>query len=510
MDLPNPTVESQREADFRSASKRICVIGAGASGLAALKVIADTPQYKAGLWQPVAFEAREALGGVWLPGPPTKDPPDTPMYDSLTTNLPHPVMAYTSFPFPPSTPLYLPAADVLKYLGSYAAHFDIEKHICLGTSVELADWDSLVSQWHVRTRTTGSDRQDVVTTTDFDLVIVANGHYRVPYFPSTPGLAAWRDAGKLMHAAWYRHAEYKGDTVLVVGRGPSGIDIADEMKAVSKTIIQSAPDTKPSQSEDGSLKSRGRITEFLDVQKGCVRFEDGTSESDIDFCILATGYEHSQPYLSSSILRTSLPPPVPPLPKQLYNSKFHIFPLAKQIFPLVPSIPPSSLAFIALSYRVAPFLLAELQMRVVVKVFEDPTILDPAREAVDIISRYEELRALVGDNEQLIARLWHRLEEQAQFDYEDELLAFMAERFSDSEEKVPRWLRELYPQKLTIRAEWQDIVKRGEADVWVKGVGEAGGAAGMAQWVDLMRKLIERSEQRHSEVTVDTAKMNRL
>lgn len=48
-----------------SSSKRICVIGAGPSGLAALKVISETSQCKAGLWSVVAFEARENIGGIW-------------------------------------------------------------------------------------------------------------------------------------------------------------------------------------------------------------------------------------------------------------------------------------------------------------------------------------------------------------------------------------------------------------------------------------------------------------
>lgn len=51
---------SQEESD-----KAICVIGAGPAGLAALKAVLDTPQYKRGLWKPVAFEARDDVGGVW-------------------------------------------------------------------------------------------------------------------------------------------------------------------------------------------------------------------------------------------------------------------------------------------------------------------------------------------------------------------------------------------------------------------------------------------------------------
>ena len=419
-------------------------------------------------------------------------------------------MQYVSFPFPPSTNLYPPAATVLKYLQDYAAHFDLKKLIRLNTRVELTEWDPSVSKWHVRTKTTAPEGSSTVDTSDFDLVIVANGHYRVPYYPDIPGLSSWRAAGKVEHAVWYRHAEYKGDTVLVVGRGPSGVDIADEMAVVSKAVISSQPGTPRSDSADGKSKLRDRVVEFLDAKEGTVRYEDGTTDSGVDFVYLATGYEHSQPYLPESILEKSIPPPVPPLPGKLYNSKFHIFPLAKQIFPLVSSIPSSSLAFIALPYRVVPFPLAEIQMRAVVRVLEDPSILDPAREAVDIITRYEELRAKVGDNDQLIARVWHKLDEQDQFDYEDELLGFLGERFSEWDEKVPEWLRKVYPHKAAVRAAWKDVVARGEAEAWVKGVGEAGGKAGLKQWVDLIWKLLDQADKQNVNDSVETTKLNRL
>ena len=49
----------------------IGIIGAGPSGLAALKVVLESAQFKAGKWDVVAFEARGNVGGVW--------------YDPLTT-----------------------------------------------------------------------------------------------------------------------------------------------------------------------------------------------------------------------------------------------------------------------------------------------------------------------------------------------------------------------------------------------------------------------------------------
>jgi len=45
--------------------KTICIIGGGAAGLAALKVITETVHYQAGLWRPIAFESRVNVGGIW-------------------------------------------------------------------------------------------------------------------------------------------------------------------------------------------------------------------------------------------------------------------------------------------------------------------------------------------------------------------------------------------------------------------------------------------------------------
>lgn len=80
-----------------AAERRICVVGAGVAGLAALKVIKERPEYINLEWSVTVYERQSQLGGVWRPSPPEGDPPLTPLYDSVTTNLPHPVMAYTDF-----------------------------------------------------------------------------------------------------------------------------------------------------------------------------------------------------------------------------------------------------------------------------------------------------------------------------------------------------------------------------------------------------------------------------
>lgn len=44
---------------------KICVLGAGAAGLAVIKIIKDSSQYKSGQWSVDAFEEREDIGGTW-------------------------------------------------------------------------------------------------------------------------------------------------------------------------------------------------------------------------------------------------------------------------------------------------------------------------------------------------------------------------------------------------------------------------------------------------------------
>ena len=444
-----------------------------------------------------------------LPAPPIDNPPLTPMYDSLTTNLPHPIMAYPSYPFPASTLLYPPAATVLEYLNLYATHFDIHKHVRLETAVRLIDWDPQLSQWRVRTSPTNAKPDDPSEESLFDLVIVANGHYRIPYYPPTPGLSAWLECGKAVHAAWYRRAEYMGDTVLVLGGGPSGIDVADEMSEVSKTIIHSFPEATHKDVKGGALKLRPRVAEFLDPSEGGVRFEDGTSESGVNHCILATGYEHSLPFFPPNLLERALPPPIPPIPPKLYNSKFHLFPLAKQMFPLVTSFPPSRLSILAVPYKIIPFPFAEVQTRAALKAFTDPDALDPAGEAVDIVSRYEELRAKVGDNELAIARLWHKME-QEQFVYRNNLHKFVGGEYAEKEWMVPDWVLDAWEDRAVLRAEWKEIVKIGEAEKWVKGVGESGGKEAEKEWIDLMKRVVKRAKDRQVQASNEAVKLNKL
>ncbi|KAF8870652.1 hypothetical protein BD779DRAFT_1680922 [Infundibulicybe gibba] len=404
----------------------------------------DTPEYKSGLWSPVAFEARENVGGVCTP---TGDPPLTALYDSLTTNIPHPIMAFSSCPFPPSTPLFPKAAVVQQYLESYARQFQLLPHIRFNhrvTSVER-----LISNWKVEL-STGA-------VLEFDSIVVCNGHHRIPRYPDVPGVSAWVESGRAFHSAYYRRPHVMGKVVLVVGGGPSGQDISTEMGTVADVVIHS---TSVSSLRDiGNIKRRGRVAKFGD--NGQVTFENGSSESNIDWCILCTGYKFAYEFLPD------------------------IFPLAQYIFPLQRKYPPSSIVFMCLLFKTVPFPLVEAQMGAYLRVLADPESLDTTQEATEVITRYEHLRRTLGDDPLRITKAWNVFVDYEQFDYRDWL-------YNSPRRGIdPPW-----------RMYTNGKERKGEAEEWVRGVGEGG----LHEWVDLMDRLIRLSKKKNKGIDDESDK----
>ena len=414
------------------------------------------------------------------PAPPEGDPPLTALYESLTANTPHPLMCYMSYPFPAETPLYPSATAILQYLEGYATHFGLYPHIRLSTAVTAVHWDAASAKWNVSVSGVAGRE-----THAFDLVLIANGHFRVPRFPDTKGLEGWRAKGKVTHTAWYRRpSDYTGK-LLVVGGGYSGQDVAEDTRPFASEVIHSVTGVPAEDLDGGKFKKRGRVAEYLSAEEGKVVFEDGSTESGINTVILATGYQFNFPFLSEPEVVPSMPPRVPPIPPVLYNSTYHIFPMAKHLFPLVTSYPPSSLAFLGLPLRVAPFPLAEVQTQAALKVFAHPETLDLQHETAALQARYEQFKAEKGDDEVMIADAWFRFGFKEMFDYRDELHAFVGDAY-----RIPQWERELFEQKDLLRERCRALDESGETEAWLRGVGS--GKEPFEEWAELMWKILRR------------------
>lgn len=198
----------------RTKGKRVCIIGAGSSGMVALKVLRG-----AGL-DAVCLEKGSGIGGNWRYG---NDNGMSAAYESLTINTSKGRMAYADYPMPADYPEYPDHRQILAYFENYVDHFGVRPHIRFGTTVLSVVRDG--EGWRV----TSSD-QDGERTEAYDAVVVANGHHWKQRWPTYPG----EFSGTVIHAHDYRTPELlAGKRVLVVGIGNSGVDIACEASAVA-------------------------------------------------------------------------------------------------------------------------------------------------------------------------------------------------------------------------------------------------------------------------------------
>ena len=200
------------------ASPRVCVIGAGCSGITAVKNL-----IQAGVKDIVCYEKGDEIGGNWVFS-------DRTGHSSVceTTHIisSRDLSGYLDFPMPDHYPDYPSHSQVLEYFQSYASHFKIHDYIKFGTEVSnarLMDNDS----WEI---TLGNG-----TTEIFDFLLVANGHHSKPRFPDFPG----NFSGDIIHSHEYknnRNAIFEGKRVLIIGAGNSGCDCAVEISRVAERV----------------------------------------------------------------------------------------------------------------------------------------------------------------------------------------------------------------------------------------------------------------------------------
>ena len=109
--------------------KRVCVIGAGASGLTAIKCCRDE-----GL-EPVCFERTDEIGGLWNYHEEIRADGQGSVYKSTVINTSKEMMSYSDFPIPKEFPIYMHNKHVTKYFHLYADEFGLRKFIRFETSV---------------------------------------------------------------------------------------------------------------------------------------------------------------------------------------------------------------------------------------------------------------------------------------------------------------------------------------------------------------------------------------
>ncbi|CAI4220176.1 unnamed protein product [Parascedosporium putredinis] len=292
--------------------RRVAVIGAGPAG-----AIATDALVKEGVFDTIrVFERRHGAGGTWLHTPhlpaaipsletlvsgkadravdiPERLPAITPLseavnshqqrfsdtaiHENLHSNITPGIMSYTQEPLPDRL-----SQRALEEYGPTSP---------TGTTPSSATRRQENREWVLTLRKVVRGRnywwQEV-----FDALVVASGHYNVPWFPDTPGLLEFdrKFPGAIQHSKQFREASpYKGKIIH---------ELLDAVEGPVYASIRGEP--IPSFGWEPFKHPKIQVkpgVSRLDAQSGTVHFTDGSSVERVDHIIFGTGYTFSFPFL---------------------------------------------------------------------------------------------------------------------------------------------------------------------------------------------------------------------
>lgn len=206
--------------DAPARRRRVLVIGAGISGLAAARAWAERGH------DPVILERGDEIGGVWAPSR---------RYAGVRTQSPKALYAFTDEPMPDDYPEWPSGEQVHAYLEGYARSRGLLDRIRLGRTVAAMNRAPGGAGWRVRHDGPGGEAVE-----DFDFVTVASGTYSAPNRLTHEGQGDFEAAGgQVLHSSELREAEAaRGRDVVVIGFSKSATDVAVEAaRAGARSVI---------------------------------------------------------------------------------------------------------------------------------------------------------------------------------------------------------------------------------------------------------------------------------
>ncbi|KAL0736343.1 hypothetical protein Bca4012_012553 [Brassica carinata] len=371
----------------RSRSKKVCVIGAGPSGLVSARELRKEGH------KVVVMEQNDDVGGQWLyqPNVEEEDPlgrsnvpidgalkVHSSIYSSLRLTSPREIMGYSDFPFlakkgrdmrrfPGHKELWL-------YLKDFSEAFGIREMIRFNVRVEFVGEEEKrddVRRWIVRSREEVSGK---VMEEIFDAVVVATGHYSHPRLPSIKGMESWKR--KQVHSHVYRVPDpFRNEVVVVVGNSMSGQDISMELVEVAKEVHLSAKSLDISSGLSKVISKHQNLLLHPQIESleddGRVIFVDGTW--------VWSRYSYKFPFLESK--------------GRVEVDDDRVGPLFEHTFP--PCLSPS-LSFVGIPRKLIGFPFFEAQAKWIAQVLSGKSSLPSPDQMLQSVADFYRSRDLAG------------------------------------------------------------------------------------------------------------------
>ncbi len=218
------------------------------------------------------------------------------MYRYLWSNGPKECLEFADYSFDEhfSKPIpSFPPREVLKdYIIGRAEKSELKKNVKFNTTVTSVTSDGDAFNVSYKDKV-----EDKISSERFDNVVVATGHFSVPYIPEYKGMSSF--PGRIMHSHDFRDAEeFRNKNVVVLGSSYSAEDVALQCHKYGAKSVTIGYRNNPM----GFHWPEGmKEVHYMDrIEGNKAIFKDGTIQ-EMDALILCTGYLHHFPFLSEEL-----------------------------------------------------------------------------------------------------------------------------------------------------------------------------------------------------------------
>lgn len=196
---------------------RVAIIGAGCSGLTALKNCLEQ-----GLKNTICYEQNDQIGGNWIYSAKEGHSSVCETTHIISSKT---MSEFSDYPMPKHYSDYPSHTEVLAYFQGYAEKFNLHPHIQFNTRVEKVKKQADES-WLIEL--------DNGKTEKFDFLLIANGHHSCPRHPED---IKQQFSGRYLHSHTYKtNTSFRDERVLIVGGGNSACDCAVEISRVAEKV----------------------------------------------------------------------------------------------------------------------------------------------------------------------------------------------------------------------------------------------------------------------------------